>query len=59
MCVHLDSILDYVEGDERRRYRWKCKRGYLILEYGRATERIMLAPPECESWERFYPGQQR
>ncbi len=56
MCVHLDSILDHVEGDERRCYRWACKLGYLILEYGRATERIMLAPPECESYERFYPG---
>jgi hypothetical protein len=56
MCAHLDSILDYVEGDERRHYRWACKRGYLILEYGRATERVMLAPPECGSWERFYPG---
>jgi len=56
MCVHLHSILDYVAGEDRRRYRWACKLGYLILEYGRATERIMLAPPECKSWERFYPG---
>ncbi len=59
MCVHLDSILDYVEGDDRRRWHWACKLGYLILEYGRATERIMLAPPECQSWERFYPGKAR
>ena len=59
MCVHLDSILDYVEGDDRRRWHWACKLGYLILEYGRATERIMLAPPECHSYERFYPGKQR
>ena len=56
MCTHLHSILDHVDGDKRRRYRWACKLGYLILEYGRATERIMLAPPECGSWERHYPG---
>jgi hypothetical protein len=59
MCVHLHSILDHVEGDRRRCYRWACKLGYLILEYGRATERIMLAPPECKSWERHYPGAAR
>ncbi len=56
MCAHLHSMMEYVEGEDRRRFRWACKLGYLILEYGRATERIMLAPPECESWERHYPG---
>ncbi len=56
MCVHLHSVHDYIEGDQRRNFRWACKLGYLILEYGRATERIMLAPPECDRWEKFYPG---
>ena len=58
MCGNLHSVFDHVEGDSqpRRRFRWACKLGYLILEYGRATERIMLAPPECTRWERFYPG---
>ncbi len=56
MCAHLDSVLHQSEGDGRRCFRWACKLGYLILEYGRATERIMLAPPECDKWERHYPG---
>ena len=56
LCAHLNSVTDYIEGDGRRCFRWACKLGYLILEYGRSTERIMLAPPECDKWERHYPG---
>ena len=57
-CRHLASVTDHMPGD-RRRFRWACGQGYLQLEYGRHTERILLAPPECESWERWYPSDQR
>ena len=57
-CAHLGSVAERIEG-ERRQFRWACKLGYLILEYGRHTERILLAPPECRSWERWYPSDQR
>ncbi len=42
-------------GEERRRIHWACRLGYLILEHGRGTERIYVAPPECGSYERWYP----
>ena len=58
MCKHLESLNDTVQGT-RRRYFWKCSLGYPILEYGRYTERILLAPPECSSWDRWYPSAQR
>ena len=58
MCKHLESLNDTVQGT-RRRYFWKCSLGHPILEYGRYTERILLAPPECSSWDRWYPSAQR
>lgn len=58
MCKHLESLNDTIQGT-RRRYFWKCSLGHPILEYGRYTERILLAPPECSSWDRWYPSAQR
>lgn len=58
MCAHLSTR--QFEGESgRREYHWACTKGYLILETGRATERIWIAPPECSSWERWYPGSMR
>jgi hypothetical protein len=55
-CLHLHTVEGYFPGEKRRRVRWACKLGHLVMEYGRATERIMLAPPECSQFERHYPG---
>ncbi len=55
LCAHLACVKDRVDGD-RRLFHWGRRLGYQILEFGRVTERIMLSPPECESWTRFYPG---
>lgn len=55
-CRHFVQVVDRIPGRDRREFHWSCGLGYLILELGRATERILIAPPECESWERFYPG---
>lgn len=54
-CKHLTTRHEAI-GEERRRYHWACGLGYLILEHGRGTERIFMAPPECESFERWYPA---
>lgn len=46
-------------GSERVQFHWACDMGYLILEHGRGTERIWIAPPECKSFERWYPSDWR
>jgi hypothetical protein len=57
-CKHLMTRHEAIGGD-RRRYHWACQHGYLILEHGRGTERVYIAPPECQSFERWYPSEQR
>jgi len=57
-CAHLMTREDVI-GDDRRRYHWACRHGYLILEHGRGTERLYVAPPECHSFDRWYPSEQR
>lgn len=56
LCKHLLSRF-YPEPNSRRRFHWGCALGYLVLEVGRGTERIWIAPPECQSWERWKPGE--
>lgn len=55
MCKHL-TTRQMAGNGERRQFHWACDRGYLILETGRATERIWIAPPECQSFERWVPA---
>lgn len=57
-CKHLTTREEAI-GEDRRRCHWACNLGYLILEYGRGTERVHLAPPECERFERWYPSEFR
>lgn len=57
-CKHLTSR-EFRRADERRCFHWACALGYLLHEYGSGSERIWIAPPECESWERWYPSDQR
>lgn len=58
MCKHLTTRHEAI-GTDRRRYHWACQHGYLILEHGRGTERVFVAPPECQSFERWYPSEWR
>jgi hypothetical protein len=55
MCKHLTTRQMASDGG-RRQFHWACGLGYLILETGRGTERIWIAPPECSSWERWQPA---
>ncbi len=55
MCKHLTTRQMANDGD-RRQFHWACGLGYLILETGRGTERIWIAPPECQSYERWIPS---
>ncbi|MFT3961852.1 hypothetical protein [Propionivibrio sp.] len=58
MCQHLTTRHESI-GKGRVQYQWACGLGYLILETGRGTERIWIAPPECKSFERWYPSDWR
>lgn len=55
LCAHL-LTRQYVGNSGRRQFHWACGKGYLILETGRGTERIWIAAPECQSFERWRPG---
>jgi hypothetical protein len=55
-CSNINLVSDRVPGS-RGMFHWSCKQGYLIHETGRYTERILIAPPECKSFERWRPGQ--
>ena len=57
-CRLLITRLDVI-GDERQAYHWACAHGYLILEHGRGTQRIWIAPPECKRFVRWYPSDWR
>jgi hypothetical protein len=57
-CRHLLTRQEAL-GTDRVRYHWACDLGYLILETGRGTERIWVAPQECQSFERWYPSDWR
>lgn len=57
-CKHLTTKEEAI-GEDRRRYHWACSLGYLLLEHGLGTERVLVAPPECESFERWYPSEFR
>jgi hypothetical protein len=58
MCAHLVTRHEAI-GNGRQQYHNACGLGYLILETGRGTERIWIAPPECKSHERWYPSDWR
>lgn len=57
-CTRCRNLITRHEaiGSDRVRYHWACRLGYLILEHGRGTERIWIAPPECVSFDRWYPS---
>lgn len=57
-CKHMTSANGYLDGS-RRYFRWACGKGYQIMEYARESERVAIAPPECESWDRWYPSAQQ
>lgn len=57
-CKHITTRHEAI-GNDRRRYHWACQHGYLILEHGRGTERVFVAPPECQTFERWYPSEWR
>ena len=57
MCKHLTTRQMTGESG-RREFHTACGLGFLILETGRGTERIWIAPPDCKSYERWRPGLQ-
>ena len=58
LCKNLSTRHEAICSD-RKQYHWACDQGYLILEWGKGTERIWIGPPECQSYERWYPSDWR
>lgn len=55
LCQYL-THRTYPEANGRRWFHWTCGRGYLLLECSDGSERVWLAPPECQSWEQWKPA---
>lgn len=53
LCRHNSSYVGRLDDGDRRRFWWACAKGYQMLVYYRASERIPIAPPECDSWEHW------
>jgi hypothetical protein len=49
-CKHIIMSTEHHEGS-RRKFFWRCERGYRQLEIGLNGERIIIAPPECGDYE--------
>jgi hypothetical protein len=54
-CAHLTTRVDSLP-NTRRRYFWSCDLQYQLLEHHHDGERVVIAPPECRSWERWRPS---
>jgi hypothetical protein len=54
-CDRLEMRAEAIAGT-RRRFFWKCLEGYRLLEGRNYGERVILAPPECASFEPWQPG---
>lgn len=53
-CRHLVMTVEQPSGG-RRMFFWRCGQGYLQLETGQGGERVVIAPTECQAWERWRP----
>lgn len=51
-CKHLCCRTDSLP-HTRRRYFWLCDLHHQILEHYQRGERVLIAPQECKSWERW------
>jgi hypothetical protein len=55
-CRHLLMRYERHSGT-RRTFWWRCAKGHELLESRCYGERVMLAPPGCNSFERWEAGQ--
>jgi hypothetical protein len=55
-CSHISSTLEFIPDMGRRCFTWLCGLGYSMHVHDHAGERVLIAPPECQSWERWYMG---
>ncbi len=51
-CTHLLMRVEHHEGT-RRVFFWRCERGHPLLEGRNFGERVLLAPPACETTGDF------
>ena len=56
-CANLEMRDEWHTGT-RRRFWWRCRKGYELLEARRYGERVTISPPECQDFEQWKAGQQ-
>jgi hypothetical protein len=54
-CNNLTMRAEFHDGT-RRRFFWRCSKGFELLEARNFAERVILAPPECDSFEQWQAG---
>jgi hypothetical protein len=52
-CSHISSAFEFIPDLGRRCFSWLCGLGHSIHVHDHAGERVLVAPPECHSWERW------
>lgn len=55
-CRHIDSVHEFIRDLGRRRFTWSCELGYPLHTHAHGGERVLVAPPECQGWERWRPA---
>ena len=55
-CANLEMRDEWHTGT-RRRFWWRCRKGYELLEARRYGERVTISPPDCEDFEQWKAGQ--
>jgi hypothetical protein len=54
-CDHLE-MRDEILSGTRRRFWWRCRLGYELLEGRRYGERVTISPPECNQFTQWNVG---
>ena len=53
-CANLRMRVEHHDGS-RRRFWWRCEKGYELLEGRHYGGRVLLAPPACDAARGFEP----
>ena len=52
-CHNLNMMYHAPTAEQRRLFQWVCKAKHKPLAVGYGSERVLIAPPECQDWKRW------
>jgi len=55
-CHNLSMVNHAPAEAHRRLFHWVCQAAHKPLAVGYGSERVLIAPPECQDWERWQPA---